>query len=110
LIATATNGIDALKKARSLLPDVILLDLMLPELDGFAVCETLRKGAATSSIPILILTGLSGQFTRYAGFESGGTDFITKPVSPKALVSTIKTLIEGRAQARSETKATASII
>ena len=59
-IVTATNGLEALKKARSLLPDLILLDLMLPEMDGFVVCETLRKDPATSAVPILILSGMSG--------------------------------------------------
>lgn len=92
-IATAANGIDAIQKAVSLTPDLILLDLMLPGLDGFVVCETLRKHPKTASTPIIIMTGLSGQFTRYAGFESGGTDFVTKPVSPKALLSKIKDLL-----------------
>src|SRR5438067_1712144 len=91
--ATATNGIEALEKARTLLPDLIVLDLVLPELDGFAVCETLRKNAATASVPIIMLTGLSSQFSRYAGLESGGTDFFTKPTSPNALVSRIKHLL-----------------
>src|SRR3974377_1860213 len=54
-VATAKDGIEALKKARSLLPDLILLDLKLPELDGFSVCETLRHDAATASIPIVML-------------------------------------------------------
>ena len=93
-IATAANGIDAIQKAVSLAPDLILLDLMLPGLDGFAVCETLRKHPVTASTPIIIMTGLSGQFTRFAGFESGGSDFITKPVTPKALLSKIKELLE----------------
>jgi two-component system alkaline phosphatase synthesis response regulator PhoP len=93
-IATAANGIDAIQKAVSLAPDLILLDLMLPGLDGFAVCETLRKHPVTASTPIIIMTGLSGQFSRFAGFESGGSDFITKPVTPKALLSKIKELLE----------------
>jgi len=94
-IVTATNGLEALKKARSLLPDLVLLDLMLPELDGFAVCETLRKDPATASVPILLLSGMSGQFAKYAGIESGGTDFITKPASPTALLARIREILEG---------------
>jgi DNA-binding response OmpR family regulator len=93
-ITTAANGIDAIQKAVSLAPDLILLDLMLPGLDGFAVCETLRKHPVTASTPIIIMTGLSGQFTRFAGFESGGTDFVTKPVTPKALLGKIKELLD----------------
>jgi DNA-binding response OmpR family regulator len=89
-IATATNGIEALRKARSVSPDLILLDLVLPELDGFAVCETLRRAPATSSIPIFILSGLTSEFTRLAGIESGATEYFPKPVSPKQLVSRIK--------------------
>jgi len=91
--ASATNGVDALEKARSFCPDLIVLDLVLPELDGFAVCETLRKEPATASVPIIMLTGLSSQFSRYAGLESGGTDFFTKPTSPGKLVARIKHLL-----------------
>jgi Response regulators consisting of a CheY-like receiver domain and a winged-helix DNA-binding domain len=93
-ITTASDGIDAVQKAIDLAPDLILLDLMLPGLDGFGVCETLRKHPVTASTPIIIMTGLSGQFTRFAGFESGGNDFITKPVTPKALLGKIKELLE----------------
>jgi len=89
-VSTAVNGLDALKKARSLSPDVILLDLVLPELDGFAVCEVLRRGEETSSIPIIMLTGLTSEFTRYAGLESGADEYVTKPVSPDQLLPRIK--------------------
>jgi DNA-binding response OmpR family regulator len=89
-IATATNGIDAVKKARSLIPDLVLLDVMLPELDGFAVCEILRNDAATADIPIIMVTGLSGQMSKCAGIESGATDFVTKPITPDAIVSKVK--------------------
>jgi len=92
-IATATNGIEALKKARSVSPDLIVLDLILPELDGFAVCETLRKAAPTKSIPIIILTGLTSEFTRLAGMEAGATEFVNKPVSPQHLISRIEGLL-----------------
>jgi DNA-binding response OmpR family regulator len=89
-IATATNGIDAVKKARSLMPDLILLDVMLPELDGFAVCEILRNDSATASIPIIMVTGLAGQMSRCAGIDSGATDFVTKPTTPEQIVSKVK--------------------
>lgn len=95
-IATATNGVDAVRKARSLTPDLILLDVMLPELDGFAVCEILRNDAATASTPIIMLTGLPGQLTRCAGIESGATDFVTKPVNPLDIVSRVKALLAPR--------------
>jgi len=93
-ITTAANGIDAVQKALTLAPDLVLLDLMLPGLDGFAVCETLRKHPLTASTPIIIMTGMAGEFTRFAGFESGGSDFITKPVTTKALLGKIKELLD----------------
>jgi DNA-binding response OmpR family regulator len=89
-VGTATNGIDALKKARSIEPDLILLDLVLPELDGFAVSETLRKAPETADIPIILLTGLTSEFTRYAGLETGANEYVTKPVSPGELLSKIR--------------------
>lgn len=95
-IATATNGIDAVKKARSLLPDLIVLDVMLPELDGFAVCEVLRNDAATASIPVIMVTGLCGQMSRCAGIDSGATDFVTKPTTPDEILSKVKERLQGR--------------
>jgi len=98
-IATATDGIDALKKTRNLKPDVILLDLMLPELDGFAVCETLKRDPETEKIPVLLFSGLNSQLARLAGLESGGTDFIAKPLSPQLLIQKIEKLLAGAAAA-----------
>ena len=92
-IGTALDGVDALKKARSILPDLILLDLMLPGLDGFAVCETLRRDAATASIPIIMLTAFSSELGRLAGLDCGANDYVTKPFSPKMLVSRVQRLV-----------------
>jgi DNA-binding response OmpR family regulator len=92
-IGTALNGVEALKKARSIRPDLILLDLMLPELDGFAVCEILRRDTATASIPILMLTALSTELGRLAGLDAGATDYLAKPFSPKALIARIQELL-----------------
>jgi DNA-binding response OmpR family regulator len=89
-IYTATNGVDGLKKARTLQPDLVILDLILPELDGFAVCEALKRGADTATIPVIMMTGLTSEFTRYAGMESGADEYITKPISPEQLVPRIK--------------------
>jgi len=86
----ATNGLDALKKARSGSPDLILLDLVLPELDGFAVCEHLRRDPATAATPVIMLTGLTSAMTRYAGMESGANEYVTKPASLAHLVSRIE--------------------
>src|SRR4051794_4094260 len=92
-IGTAANGVDALKKARSLSPDLILLDLMLPELDGFAVCEILRRDAVTQSIPIIMLTALSTELGRLAGLSAGANEYIPKPFSPKALIARVHNLL-----------------
>ncbi len=89
-VATAPDGLEALRKARSVFPDLIVLDLVLPELDGFAVCEALKRDMQTAGIPIIVLTGLNSQFTRYAGLESGANEYVTKPVSPSQLVSRIQ--------------------
>ena len=92
-VEAATDGSDGLKKSRALLPDLILLDLMLPELDGFAVCEILRRDARTSKIPIIILTAMSGELARVAGMGSGANDFISKPFSPKQLLARIESAL-----------------
>jgi DNA-binding response OmpR family regulator len=96
-IGTAANGIDALKKARTVSPDLILLDVMMPGLDGFAVCETLRGNPATASIPILMLTGLCSHISQLVAFESGATDYLIKPFHPEELVSKVEKLM-GRSQ------------
>jgi DNA-binding response OmpR family regulator len=95
-IGTAFDGIEALKKARSIAPDLILLDLMLPELDGFAVCEILRRDSATASIPVIMLTALSGELGRLAGLDSGANDYVTKPFSLKQLVSKVDEFLKNR--------------
>ena len=71
---TATNGADALKLARSLSPDLVVLDLIMPEMDGLTVCETLRRGRATAAIPNILLTGLAGQLGRFAALGDGAND------------------------------------
>jgi DNA-binding response OmpR family regulator len=104
-VGTAANGVDALKKACSLSPDLILLDLMLPELDGFAVCEILRRDPATSSIPVLMLTAVASEFARLTGLDAGANGFLTKPFSLKQLVSRVQQLVGEASGHRDEANA-----
>jgi two-component system phosphate regulon response regulator PhoB len=91
---TASDGADALRKARSAAPDLILLDLMLPELDGLEVCKLLRRDTKTSAIPIIMLTARAGEMDRIVGLELGAVDYVPKPFSPRELVLRVKKRLE----------------
>ena len=93
LVSASGDGVDAIKKARSILPDLILLDLMLPQSDGFGACEILRRDPATAAIPIIMVTAMSSQFARLAGLEAGANDYITKPFSPRQLIARVQELL-----------------
>jgi DNA-binding response OmpR family regulator len=94
VVRTAANGVDALKKVRSFAPDLILLDLIMPEMDGFAICETLKKNRDTADIPIVVLTGLSSQLSRFAGLESGADEYLTKPFNFSEVLTRVKSVLE----------------
>lgn len=91
---TAGDGAEALRKARSTSPDLILLDLMLPELDGLEVCKLLRRDSKTSGIPIIMLTAKAGEMDRIVGLELGAVDYVPKPFSPRELVLRVKKRLE----------------
>jgi DNA-binding response OmpR family regulator len=91
---TAANGAEALRKARSTTPDLILLDLMLPEMDGLEVCKLLRRDAKTSAIPIIMLTARASEIDRIVGLELGAADYVPKPFSPRELVLRVKKRLE----------------
>ncbi len=95
-VKTASDGADALAKARSLLPDAVVLDLTLPEMDGFEVCKLLRRDPKTASISIIMLTAKASEIDRVLGLELGADDYLTKPFSPRELVLRIKKLLERR--------------
>ena len=84
-IAEAENGVQALQKIAERPPDVILLDLMMPKLDGFEVCRRLRRDTKTAHIPILMITALSDRKERLMGIEAGANDFLNKPIGFTAL-------------------------
>jgi len=92
-IVTALDGAEALRKARSVVPNLIVLDLMLPEVDGLEVCKILRRDPATSAIPVIMLTAKASELDRVLGLELGADDYITKPFSPRELVLRVKNLL-----------------
>jgi phosphate regulon transcriptional regulator PhoB len=93
-VIIADDGREALQKARSATPDLILLDVMLPETDGLEVCKTLRRDTATTRIPIIMLTARAAEMDRVLGLELGADDYITKPFSPRELILRVKNLLE----------------
>ncbi|VVM04361.1 response regulator transcription factor [Methylacidimicrobium tartarophylax] len=94
----AANGADGLEKAMSGLPDLMVLDLMLPELGGLEVCKTLRRNPATADLPILILTAKVEPAYRVEGLELGADDYLTKPFSPRELVLRTRSLLRRRVE------------
>jgi two-component system phosphate regulon response regulator PhoB len=92
-VITAVDGEEALKKARSMLPDLVILDLMLPEVDGLEVCKILRRDQRVSATPILMLTAKAAEIDRVLGLELGADDYVTKPFSPRELVLRVKRLL-----------------
>ena len=96
-VTTAANGREALDCIKRCRPDLILLDLMLPDLDGFGVCEILRRDPLSATIPIIIVSAWASTDSRNLGLELGALDYITKPFSPKELVSRVNQLLHARA-------------
>lgn len=95
-VITAEDGEVALTKARNFAPDLIVLDVMLPAVDGLEVCKILRRDPATSGLPIIMLTAKAGEIDRVLGLELGADDYVTKPFSPRELVLRIKNLLSRR--------------
>jgi len=96
-VVTASDGEQALKKVRTAPPDLIILDLMLPEIDGLEVCKLLRRDQTTASIPIIMLTAKAAEMDRVLGLELGADDYVTKPFSPRELVLRVKRLLRSGA-------------
>jgi DNA-binding response OmpR family regulator len=95
-VETAATGREALAKIARGHPTLILLDLMLPDIDGFALCEILRHNRATATIPIMLLSGWASPESRHVGLELGALDYVVKPFSPRDLVKRVKRLMELR--------------
>lgn len=92
-IITAENGAKAIKKARREHPQLIIMDVMMPEMDGIEACERIRKIPGLSHTLIAFLTARGEDYSQMAGFEAGADDYITKPIKPKVLTSKVKALL-----------------
>ncbi|MFY8187034.1 MAG: response regulator transcription factor [Flavobacterium sp.] len=92
-IFTATNGKEAIQVAKKELPHLIIMDVMMPEMDGIEACEQIRKMPELSHVIITFLTARSEDYSQVAGFEAGADDYISKPIKPKLLVSKVKALL-----------------
>jgi len=92
-IIAAQSGAQALAKVQSDNPDLMILDIMMPDLDGYEVCKQLRANPATANLPILMFTAKSGTTDKVAGFQAGADDFLTKPIHPDELVSRVETAL-----------------
>ncbi len=93
-VFTAQNGAEAIKVAEKTLPDLIILDVMMPEMDGIAACEEIRRIPSLQHSMIAFLTARGEDYSQIAGFEAGADDYITKPIRPKVLVSRFKALLK----------------
>ena len=92
-IYTATNGVEAVEQASKIEPHLIILDVMMPEMDGIEACEIIRNNPKTKNILITFLTARGEDYSQIAGFNAGADDYITKPIKPKILLSKVKSLL-----------------
>jgi len=95
-VLTATNGLEGLKKAQDEHPDLIILDIMLPGLDGYEICHRLRQKPENVTLPILMLSAKARQDDRNIGLRMGADDYLTKPADPSVIVTKVEALLTGK--------------
>ncbi len=99
-VSTASNGNEGIAKAKEILPDLILLDVMMPEKDGIETCQELRKIKELQKTLIVFLSARSEEFSQLAGYQAGANDYIVKLIKPKVLVSKVAALLQLGAQSQ----------
>jgi phosphate regulon transcriptional regulator PhoB len=92
-VTRATTGPEALRQLRAAPPDLVILDLMLPELDGLEVCRRLRADPATATLPVIMLTAKGDEVDRVVGLELGADDYVVKPFSPKEMLARVRAVL-----------------
>ena len=92
-IYTASDGLEGLEKTKKIKPDLIIVDLMMPKMNGIEMCENIRNDKKLSNVIILFLTARSEDYTQIAALDSGADDFLKKPIKPKLLISKVKSIM-----------------
>ena len=103
-VETAKNGLEGVEMCKKFKPDLVLLDVMMPGMDGMEACEAIRATPEIAHTVIAFLSARGEDYSQVAGFESGGDDYITKPIRPKVLVSRIKALLRRNAKSEEDRK------
>ncbi len=101
-IIAARDGQQALQKARTEAPDLIILDMMMPDMTGYEVCRQLRSQSVTRNLPVLMFTAKADLDTKVQGFEAGADDYLTKPIHPNDLAARVEAALQRGATARLE--------
>jgi two-component system, OmpR family, alkaline phosphatase synthesis response regulator PhoP len=109
-VYSARNGLEAIEMAGKVKPDLVILDVMMPEMDGIAACEEIRKLPSCKNVVIAFLTARGEDYSQIAGFEAGADDYITKPVRPKVLISRVKALLKRSGGVSTESVDTSKIL
>jgi DNA-binding response OmpR family regulator len=95
-VLVAASGTDAVKQAREARPDLVLLDIMVPHLNGWEVCRRLKQDGETRGIPVIMVTGRAEEGDKVLGFEMGADDYVTKPFSPRELLARVRAVVRRR--------------
>jgi two-component system alkaline phosphatase synthesis response regulator PhoP len=101
-VISATNGEEAIKVGEKEIPDLILLDIMMPKMDGIETCRRLRQIPSLKNVYVVFLTARSEEYSELAGFEAGGDDYISKPIRPRVLLSRLKALLRRKKDSEAE--------
>lgn len=95
----AADGVEALEQIDAVVPDLVLLDITMPRMDGYQVCKVIRSKEATKDIPVVMISGKDGFFDKVRGRMAGTTGYITKPFGPETLMKAVETYLQGRHEA-----------
>lgn len=111
-VCTAHNGVEALQVASRILPDLVLLDVMMPEMDGMETCREMREHPQLKNVLIAFLTARGEDYSQIAGFDAGADDYISKPIKPRVLISRVKALLRrnGIADASPSTQTATGVV
>ena len=95
LVAIATDGMEALEQIKTFRPDIVVLDIVMPRMNGYEVCRRLKTDPTTQGVPVVMCSSKGEEFDRYWGMKQGADAYIVKPFQPKELVGTVKQLLRG---------------